>query len=62
MPTKKKRSTATKAKARVKRATNKARKKTARAIAPKRKRSKPKSMTERMKETAQSAIGALLGR
>ena len=44
-----KRSAATKAKARVKRATRSTRKKVARAVAPKRKRrAKPKSMVEKV--------------
>jgi len=59
---KKKRSTATKAKARVKRATTKARKRVARAVAPKRKRRRPKTLGERMKEGAQSAIDTVMGR
>ena len=58
----KKRSKMTKAKARIKGATTKARKKIARGIAPKRKRRQPKTLTERVKATAQDAIDAMTGK
>jgi hypothetical protein len=58
----KKRSRATKAKARAKATTTKVRREMAHAIAPKRKRRKPKSLGQKMKETALGAIKAVTGK
>src|SRR5205085_5234363 len=52
----------TRAKSRVTRTTRKARKKIARTIAPKRSRRKPKSLTEKVTEQAQSVVDTLTGR
>ena len=57
----KKRSAAARAKSGIKRATTKARKKVARAIAPKRKRRKPQGLVAKVKKTAKAAVTAVMG-
>ena len=49
------------AKTRVKRATTKARKRVAKAVAPKRKRRKPQSLLTKVKKTAKAAVKAIAG-
>jgi hypothetical protein len=58
----KKRTRATKVKARAKATITKTRRKVSRAIAPKRKRRKPKTFAEKMKETALGAIDSVTGK
>jgi len=62
MPAKKKRSPATKAKARAKSMTTKARKKLARAIAPKPKRRKPKTFGQKVSAAMSSMVEAVMGK